>query len=101
MTQTNSHTHSEDKAQLMKGRFRLTPREEQTVNPVTEGLNNCEIARHPNLKENTAKKSLLRIYDKVGVSNHAELVLYALSHWQERQPQPVQQAERVQEEQAS
>jgi len=39
----------------------LTPREEQTVNPVTEGLSNREIAREPNLKENTVQKSLLRI----------------------------------------
>lgn len=62
----------------------LTPREEQTVNLVTEGLNNREIARELNLKENTIKKSLLRVYDKVGVSNRVELVLYALSHSQAR-----------------
>ncbi|PYX25508.1 MAG: hypothetical protein DMG82_04785, partial [Acidobacteria bacterium] len=30
--------------------------------------------------ENTVKKSLLRIYDKLGVSNRVELVLYALTH---------------------
>jgi DNA-binding NarL/FixJ family response regulator len=34
------------------------------------------------------KKSLLRIYDKLGVSNRVELVLYALSHSQERLPAP-------------
>ena len=34
------------------------------------------------------KKSLLRIYDKLGVSNRVELVLYALSHSQERLPEP-------------
>jgi len=67
-----------------RGQAVLTPREEQTVNLVTEGLNNREIARELNLKENTVKKSLLRIYDKLGVSNRVELVLYALSHWQER-----------------
>ena len=66
------------------GKVVLTPREEQTVNLVTEGLNNREIARELNLKENTVKKSLLRIYDKLGVSNRVELVLYALSHWQAR-----------------
>ena len=38
-------------------------------------------------KENTVKKSLLRIYDKLGVSNRVELVLYALSHSQERLPE--------------
>ncbi|MBZ5689897.1 MAG: LuxR C-terminal-related transcriptional regulator [Acidobacteriia bacterium] len=65
----------------------LTPREEQTVHLVTEGLNNREVARELNLKENTVKKSLLRIYDKLGVSNRVELVLYALSHSQERLPE--------------
>ena len=72
------------------GRVVLTPREEQTVHLVTEGLNNREVARELNLKENTVKKSLLRIYDKLGVSNRVELVLYALSHSQERSPEPEQ-----------
>lgn len=71
-----------------RGRVVLTPREEQTVHLVTEGLNNREVARELNLKENTVKKSLLRIYDKLGVSNRVELVLYALSHSQERSPEP-------------
>jgi DNA-binding NarL/FixJ family response regulator len=65
-----------------RGQVVLTPREEQTIRLVTDGLNNREIARELNLKENTVKKSLLRIYDKIGVSNRVELVLYALSHWQ-------------------
>src|SRR5215468_3412981 len=72
----------------------LTPREEQTVRLVTEGLNNREVARELNVKENTVKKSLLRIYDKLGVSNRVELVLYALSHWQARTPESVE-AEQV------
>jgi DNA-binding NarL/FixJ family response regulator len=63
-----------------RGQVMLTPREEQTVSLVAEGLNNREIAGELNLKENTVKKSLLRIYDKLGVSNRVELVLYALSH---------------------
>jgi DNA-binding NarL/FixJ family response regulator len=71
-----------------RGQVVLTPREEQTVHLVTEGLNNREVARELNLKENTVKKSLLRIYDKLGVSNRVELVLYALSHSQERLPEP-------------
>ena len=69
------------------GHLVLTPREEQIVNLVTEGLNNREIARELNLKENTVKNSLLRIYDKLGVFNRVELVLYALSHSQERSPE--------------
>jgi len=78
-----------------RGQVVLTPREEQTVNLVTEGLNNREIARELNLKENTVKKSLLRIYDKLGVSNRVELVLYALSHWQQRPSEPEHQEQSV------
>jgi DNA-binding NarL/FixJ family response regulator len=78
-----------------RGQVVLTPREEQTVNLVTEGLNNREIAQQLNLKENTVKKSLLRIYDKVGVSNRVELVLYALSHWQQRPAEPQPQLEQT------
>jgi DNA-binding NarL/FixJ family response regulator len=77
------------------GEVVLTPREEQTVNLVTEGLNNREIATELNVKENTVKKSLLRIYDKIGVSNRVELVLYALSHSQQRSSEPLQQEEQA------
>ncbi len=81
-----------------RGQVVLTPREEQTVNLVTEGLNNREIARELNLKENTVKKSLLRIYDKVGVSNRVELVLYALSHYQQRWSEPEAQEQLLTEQ---
>ncbi len=63
-----------------KGEGLLTPREEQVVNLVAEGIGNREIAEQLGIKENTVKKSLLRTYDKLGVSNRVELVLYALSH---------------------
>lgn len=69
-----------------RGNAVLTPREEQTVGLATEGLNNREIARELSVKENTVKKALLRIYDKLGVSNRVELVLYALSHGEQRGP---------------
>ena len=69
-----------------RGQAVLTPREEQTVSLAAEGLNNREIARELAIKENTVKKSLLRIYDKLGVSNRVELVLYALSHGEQRAP---------------
>ena len=63
-----------------RGESLLTPREEQVVGFVAEGASNREIAEQLNIKENTVKKSLLHIYDKLGVSNRVELVLYALSH---------------------
>jgi DNA-binding NarL/FixJ family response regulator len=63
-----------------KGEGLLTAREDQVVSLVAEGIVNREIAQQLGVKENTVKKSLLRIYDKVGVSNRVELVLYVLTH---------------------
>ena len=63
-----------------KGEGLLTTREEQLVNLVAEGIGNRGIAEQLGIKENTVKKSLMRIYDKLGVSNRVELVLYALTH---------------------
>jgi DNA-binding NarL/FixJ family response regulator len=63
-----------------KGEGLLTARENQVVNLVAEGAGNREISSHLGITENTVKKSLLRIYDKLGVSNRVELVLYALTH---------------------
>lgn len=63
-----------------RGEGLLTARENQVVSLVAEGIVNREIAQQLSVKENTVKKSLLRIYDKIGVSNRVELVLYALTH---------------------
>ena len=64
----------------VKGEGLLTPREDQVVSLVAEGIGNREIAQQLGVKENTVKKSLLRIYDKIGISNRVELVLYALTN---------------------
>jgi DNA-binding NarL/FixJ family response regulator len=58
----------------------LTPREEQVVALVAEGLGNRQIARELNLSEHTIKKSLFRIFEKLGVSSRVELVLYAVNN---------------------
>lgn len=57
----------------------LTPRQQEMVELVAEGMGNREVAQRLNITENTVKKSLLRIFDKVGVSNRVELVLSALA----------------------
>jgi DNA-binding NarL/FixJ family response regulator len=62
-----------------KGKDLLTARQRQLVELVAEGLGNREIARQMNVSENTVKKALLRIFDKIGVSNRVELVLCALA----------------------
>ena len=63
-----------------RGEGLLTPREDQVVRLVAEGIGNREVGLQLGVKENTVKKSLLRIYDKLGVFNRVELVLYALTH---------------------
>jgi len=62
------------------GRPLLTPREEQVVALVAEGLGNRQIARELNLSEHTIKKYLFRIFEKLGISTRVELVLYALNN---------------------
>lgn len=58
----------------------LTPREEQVVALVADGLSNREIAQELKLSENTIKKYLFRIFEKLGISSRVELVLYAVSN---------------------
>jgi DNA-binding NarL/FixJ family response regulator len=66
------------------GRPLLTPREEQVVALVSDGLSNREVAVELGLSEHTIKKYLLRIFDKLGISSRVELVLYAMSHGEHR-----------------
>jgi DNA-binding NarL/FixJ family response regulator len=61
-----------------RGEKLLTPREEQVVALVAEGLGNREIAGTLKLSEHTVKKYLFRIFDKLGISTRVELVLYAV-----------------------
>ena len=63
----------------------LTPREEQVLALVADGLSNREVAHELCLSEHTIKKYLFRIFDKLGISSRVELVLYALSHGGSRQ----------------
>jgi DNA-binding NarL/FixJ family response regulator len=67
-----------------KGKPLLTPREEQVVALVADGLSNREVAGELGLSEHTIKKYLLRIFDKLGISTRVELVLYAISHGEKR-----------------
>jgi DNA-binding NarL/FixJ family response regulator len=63
-----------------RGRELLTPREEQVVALVAEGLSNRDTARELNLSEHTIKKYLYRIFEKLGISGRVELVLYAVNN---------------------
>jgi DNA-binding NarL/FixJ family response regulator len=62
-----------------KGFPLLTKREEQIVNMVIDGLPNHEIAAKLGLSAHTVKNHLFHVYEKLGISNRAELGLYAQS----------------------
>ncbi len=58
----------------------LTSRQEEVVGMVGEGMTVPEISSKLHLSRHTVKNHLFRIYDKLGVSNRVELVLYAMCH---------------------
>jgi DNA-binding NarL/FixJ family response regulator len=58
----------------------LSKREEEVMRLVAEGLGNRDIAEQLSLSEHTVKNYLFRIFDKLGISNRVELVLYAVSN---------------------
>ena len=78
-----------------RGTSLLTPREEQVVALVAEGLANRGIARELNLSEHTIKKYLFRIFEKLGVSTRVELVLYAVNNGDPRQAEWLAGATRI------
>ena len=51
----------------------LTPRERDVATLVMEGLRNAEIAVRLNVSEHTVRNYIMRIYDKLGVSNRVQL----------------------------
>jgi len=62
-----------------KGSVLLSSREQDVVAKVAEGLSNREIAERLSLSEHTVKNYLFRIFEKLGVANRVELILYAVS----------------------
>jgi two-component system nitrate/nitrite response regulator NarL len=57
----------------------LTKRQQQLVSLATEGFTNREIAQQLRLSEHTVKNYFFRIFDKLGVSSRAELIIYTLN----------------------
>jgi DNA-binding NarL/FixJ family response regulator len=56
----------------------LTQREKSVIACLMQGFPNREIARFLSIAEQTVKNHLRSIFDKVGVSDRLELVLYAI-----------------------
>jgi DNA-binding NarL/FixJ family response regulator len=75
--------HTKDTAPRRKMSNILTPREEEVVWQIAEGLSNREIATRLQLSENTVKNYVFRIFEKLGFSNRVEVVLYASSRMQQ------------------
>jgi two-component system, NarL family, nitrate/nitrite response regulator NarL len=59
---------------------RLTRREREIVAGVAAGESNREVAQRLGLAEDTVKHHISNIFDKLGVSNRAEMAAYAASH---------------------
>jgi DNA-binding NarL/FixJ family response regulator len=56
----------------------LAEREGQVVSLVADGLTNRDIASRLGLSEHTVSNYLFRVYNKLGLSNRVELVLYVM-----------------------
>jgi len=60
--------------------FGLTARELEVVGLITEGSTNKHIAETFGISEETVKRHLTNIFNKLGVGNRLELALFALNH---------------------
>jgi len=60
--------------------YGLTQREVEVIALVTEGCSNREVASRLNITEDTVKRHLTNIFDKVGMSTRLELALFALKN---------------------
>jgi len=60
--------------------FGLTARELEVIATVVAGYTNKDIAQKFSISEHTVKNHLTNIFDKLGVSNRLELMLFGLEH---------------------
>jgi DNA-binding NarL/FixJ family response regulator len=58
----------------------LTEREKLVIGCLMQGFRNRDVAQYLSIAEQTVKNHLRAIFDKVGVSDRLELVLYAIHH---------------------
>jgi len=76
-----------------RGAHLLSPREQEVMRWIVQGLSNREIAKELGISENTVKNYVYRIFDKLGVSNRAEAAMYAAA----QRPSVTAKPEREQE----
>lgn len=60
--------------------FGLTPRELEILRAVVNGDTNRAIALRCSISENTVKRHVMHLFDKVGASSRVELALFAQHH---------------------
>jgi two-component system, NarL family, nitrate/nitrite response regulator NarL len=60
--------------------FRLTARELELIETIVAGYTNKDMAQKFSISEQTVKHHLTNIFNKLGVSNRLELVLFAVHH---------------------
>jgi two-component system, NarL family, nitrate/nitrite response regulator NarL len=63
-----------------QNRFGLTARETEIISFITQGCMNRDIANALSIREETVKRHLTNIFNKVGMSNRLELALFAIEH---------------------
>jgi DNA-binding CsgD family transcriptional regulator len=60
--------------------FGLTFRERQIIALVAAAYTNKDVAQKLGISQNTAKNHLTNVFDKLGVSNRLELLIFAVEH---------------------
>lgn len=70
--------HVEDRVSLEAGVEPLSPREKEVLHLVSEGLSNQEIGEALFLSENTIKKYIRNILDKLQLNNRVQAAVYAV-----------------------
>ena len=60
-------------------RFHLTRRELDVISLIVKGYSNRDIAKHFQLSEETVKRHLSNIFEKLGISTRLELAIFAIS----------------------
>jgi DNA-binding NarL/FixJ family response regulator len=74
------HQLVQEQASPEQKTYGLTRREIEVVRCIVDGSSNRDIASRFGLSEETVKRHLSNIFDKVGVSTRLELALFAISH---------------------
>jgi DNA-binding CsgD family transcriptional regulator len=58
----------------------LSVREREVLGKLMQGLTNAEIGRVLFISEKTVRNQLTRIYEKLGVSNRSQAIVFAADH---------------------